>query len=289
VLAEALARLRRRVRGAVDTPIPVSDATFLPAAARRTRAVRAVLGLLLVAAVAAAFVSAPRNPGRRYFPAKAAGVVVLDVSSSIVPATYWRIEAALDQIAGSRGRLGLVLFSDVAYEALPTGSPASDLKPFLRFFAPPGKGSDVYLANSPWQQWFSAGTRISQGLFLAEHMLKVEHARNGAVLLISDLADDPTDGEALKNAVISLEQDEYPLEIVALNPTLDNALYFKNLLGNQVIYQKASLPTGAQARGKVVVTSGFSTKLAVLAFVLVGLLAVNEWWAEPFRFRRRTA
>ena len=67
----------------------------------------------------------------------------------------------------------------------------------LRFFAPPpasasATNDQTYLANSPWQQWFSAGTRISSGLYLAEHMLEQEHAQHGAVLLISDLADDPS-------------------------------------------------------------------------------------------------
>lgn len=272
-----------------ETPIPVADARFLPAAARRTRIVRTVLALLLVAAVGCAFVAAPRHPGRRYLPAKAVGIVVLDVSSSVRPTTYWRIEQALDSIAASKGRLGLVLFSDVAYEALPTGTPASDLKPFLRFFAPPGKGNGVYLANSPWQQWFSAGTRISEGLFLADRMLQSEHAKRGAVLLISDLADDPEDQDALKSSVLQLEQQGVPLEIVALDPTIGNANYFKSLLGNQAVYQTAKLPTGAQAAGKIEVTNGFSLGLLVFAALAVVLLAVNEWWAEPFRFHGRVA
>jgi hypothetical protein len=272
-----------------ETPIPVSGAGFLRAAARRTRVVRIVLALLLVAALACAFVAAPRKPGRRYLPAKAVGIVVLDVSSSVRPTTYWRIEEALDSIASSKGRLGLVLFSDVAYEALPTGTPAGDLKPFLRFFAPPGKGNGVYLANSPWQQWFSAGTRISNGLYLADHMLEAEHAKRGAVLLISDLADDPEDQNDLKSAVLLFEQQGVPLEIVALDPSLGDANFFKSLLGEQAIYQTASLPTGAQAQGKVEVTNGFSHWLLAFAAIAVVLLALNEWWVEPFRFRGRIA
>jgi hypothetical protein len=268
-----------------EQPIPVSDGGFLPAAARRTRIVRIALALLLVGAVASAFATAPNKPGRRFLPAKAVGVVVLDVSSSVKPTTYWEIEQTLATIAASKGRLGLVLFSDVAYEALPTGSPAVDLKPFLRFFAPPGKGSGIYLDNSPWQQWFSAGTRISEGLYLAEHMLHQEHAKRGAVLLISDLADDPHDVSALKDSVVLLEQESVPLEIVALNPTYGDANFFKSLLGNQAVYQRATLPTGAQAEGKIEVTNGFSTWLLVFAAAAIALLAVNEWWAEPFRFR----
>ena len=200
-----------------DTPLPIADAGWIDGAARRTRLLRLALGVGLVALLGAAFVTAPRHPGRRYLPANAVGVVVLDVSSSVRPATYYRIEQTLDAIAASKGRLGLVLFSDTAYEAFPTGTPAVDLKALLRFFAPPAQtagGGQTYLANSPWQQWFSAGTRISQGLYLAQHMLEVEHANRGAVLLISDLADDPHDVDGVRDAVVSLEQKSVPIEKV---------------------------------------------------------------------------
>jgi hypothetical protein len=274
-----------------DTPLPVAGADWLDRAARRTRVIRIVLAAALLAAVAAAFLVSPRHPGRRYLPAQAVGIVVLDVSSSVRPSTYYRIEQTLDSIAASRGRLGLVLFSDVAYEALPPGTPASELKPILRFFAPPSANAqtDQYLADSPWQQWFSAGTRISEGLGLAERMLENEHAKRGAVLLISDLADDPVDIQPLKDQVLSLEQKSVPVEIVALDPTVQNANFWKSLLGAQAVYQTAKLPTGAQARGKIEVTNGFSTKLAVLAAATILLLALNEWWAEPFRYLRRAS
>lgn len=287
--AELLARLWRFLRGTVDA-IPVADAGILGPVARRTQLVRIALAALIVGAAVAAFLVAPRHPGRRYLPANAVGIVVLDVSSSVKPTTYYRIEQTLDTIAASKGRLGLVLVSDVAYEALPTGTPASALVPFLRFFAPPSKtaaGAEPFVASSPWQQWFSAGTRISVGLYLAENMLTAEHAKRGAVLLISDLADDPDDIPALKDAVVSFEQKSIPLELVALDPSLGNANFFKNLLGAQAVYQTASLPTGAQAAGKVEVTNGFSVGLVACAAALLVLLAVDVWWAEPFRFRRR--
>jgi hypothetical protein len=270
-----------------ETPLPIAGATWLAAATRRTRVLRLALALALVAAVASAVMVAPRHPGRRYLPANAVGIVVLDLSSSIRPTTYYRIEQTLDALAGSKGRLGLVVFSDTAYEAFPTGTPASDLKSILRFFAPGKAGT--YLAASPWQQWFSAGTRISTGLYLAQHMLDAEHARRGAVLLISDLADDPLDTEAVKNAVLSLEQRSIPLEIVALDPTRQNATFWKDLLGTQAIFQTAKLPTGAEARGKIEVRSGFPTTLALSAAAVLALLALNELLVEPFRFRRRPA
>jgi hypothetical protein len=276
-----------------EAPLPIADAGWIDSAARRTRILRLGLAAALVVALAAALFTAPRHPGRRYLPANAVGVVVLDVSSSVRPSTYFRIEQALDVIAGTKSRLGLVLFSDTAYEAFPTGTPAADLKSLLRFFAPPPKdasgNTETYLAGSPWQQWFSAGTRISQGLYLAQHMLDVEHARDGAVLLISDLADDPHDVAAVKDAVVSLEQRSVPIEIVALDPTQQNVYFWKALLGPQAIFRTASLPTGAQARGKLEVTSGFAVACALCAILVVLLLGLNEWLVEPFRFSRGVA
>lgn len=270
-----------------ERPIPLVDAARLDSQARRTRLVRIVLAAALAAALVAAWFVSPRHPGRRYLPADAVGIVVLDVSSSVRPTTYYRVEQALGSIASSKGRLGLVVFSDVAYAALPPGTPAAALKPLLRFFAPPANGADF--ASSPWQQWFSAGTKISSGLFLADRMLEQQRAKHGAVLLISDLADDPLDFDAMKESVLLLEQKGFPLEIIGLDPSVQNVRFFRRLLGDAAIFQTARLPTGAEARGQFKVTNGFSTTLLVVSGLIVLLLAVNEWWAEPFRFDRGVA
>ena len=66
---------------------------------------------------------------------------MLDVSASISADTYSRIGATLSSLARSGGRYGLVVFSDQAYEALPPGTPASDLRPLVRYFTlPPAHG-----------------------------------------------------------------------------------------------------------------------------------------------------
>jgi len=286
-----LGRLRARDR---DVSVPLADAGRFEGAARRTRIVRLVLALALVACIAAAFLTAPGTAGRRFIPADTTGVVVLDVSSSVKPDTYFRIEQTLATVAASRSRLGLVLFSDVAYEALPTGTPSSELKPLLRFFAPdtgtaaPAGGGDE-VARSPWEQWFSAGTKISNGLFLAAHMLQKQHAKRSAIILISDLDDDPTDLARVTDAVLLLEQRKIPLELVGLSPSAQNADFWKRLLGTDAIFRQASLPTSDQARGKLQLTGGFSPGLAVCALAAILLLALNEWWAEPLRWQRRQA
>jgi hypothetical protein len=271
-----------------ENSIALADRPSLDGAARRTRAVQVALALLLVGTTAAAFVVAPRKPGRHFLPSDTTGIVVLDVSSSVKPQTYFRIEQTLATIAATQSKLGLVLFSDVAYEAMPPGTPAAELKPLLRFFAPPtsqGSAQDE-LARSPWDQWFSAGTKVSNGLLLALRMIDEQHATRNSVILISDLADDPTDLTRLTDAVIAFQDRKIPLEIVALDPTPANADFFRRLLGTDAVFQEATLPTDKQARGQLELTGTFPVTLAVLSALAVVLLALNEWWAAPLRWRR---
>ena len=272
--------------------LPVADRASFQRVAQRTRIVRLTLALLLLGMTVTAFLVAPRKPGRRFLPADTTGIVVLDVSSSVKPSTYFRIEQTLATIAATQSRLGLVLFSDVAYEAFPAGTAAAELKPLLRFFAPPtGKVADAeaQLARTPWDQWFSAGTKISNGLLLALRMLDQQHAKRASVMLISDLADDPTDLARLTDAVLAFQDHKIPLQIVALEPTPANADFFRRLLGDEAVFQEAELPTGAQARGQLELTGTFSTALAVLGVLSIGLLTLNEWWAAPLRWGREQA
>jgi hypothetical protein len=100
--------------------LPLSDTLTLRGAARRTRAAGLVLGaVLVVLVVALVFTTRVRPPAADILPGGASGIVVLDLSGSTrnYPAP---IANALRQLTrdGHR-RLGLVVFSDTAYEALP--------------------------------------------------------------------------------------------------------------------------------------------------------------------------
>ena len=105
------------------------------------------------------------------------GIVVLDLSASISSDTYAEIGTTLSTLASSGGHYGLVLFSSVAYEALPPGTPARELEPFVRFFRvhSPGPGFAPVFPVNPWTQSFSEGTAISRGLDLA-HSIVVRDA-----------------------------------------------------------------------------------------------------------------
>ena len=126
-------------------------------------------------------------------PPHADTVLVLDLSASISSDTYSRIGGTLAALSRSGERFGLVLFSDDAYEALPPGTPAADLAPFVRYFTlPPQKvpGFAPAFPSNPWQTTFSGGTRISAGMTLA-HEIAVAGSGRPTVVLVSDLDDNP--------------------------------------------------------------------------------------------------
>ena len=107
------------------------------------------------------------------------GVIVLDLSSSTESAPPREIPGLLRHLANAGGHTGLVLFSDVAYEALPLGTRSEELRPFLRYFRrPPAPAVPVSAATppsarplTPWSRSFRSGTRISAALASARRMV----------------------------------------------------------------------------------------------------------------------
>ena len=111
-------------------------------------------------------------------------MVVLDLSASISSDTFSRIGETLRGSPTRDGRYGLVVFSDVAYEALPPGTPASALRPLVRYFTLPSAdapGERADLPDQPVERAFSGGTRISAGLELAHRSCsRTTSARRGS-------------------------------------------------------------------------------------------------------------
>jgi hypothetical protein len=285
------ALLQRLRASAGRDAIPLADVGALAAQARRTRLVRLGLAGALVVLTLAGFLAVPSAEGRRFLPSGDVGIVVLDLSSSVQPKTYDLIYNQLRLLDRTDQRFSFVVFSDVAYEALPPGTPAEELKSFERFFdnrIPLPRDPDGNpLPRSPWEQWFSGGTNISAGLLLAADLLEREHVRRGGVVLISDLADDPSDLTRLANALVLYQQRRIPLRVVALDPAPENAEFWRHSLGDPDALLNVELPRGQAGRGTLAVEAPFPTWLAVLGVLVVALLAVNEWWAEPLRWAPR--
>lgn len=269
--------------------LPLADAPSLGSAARRTTLVRGTLALALVL-VSVAAVQAARG-GRvdeaSVLPRGANAIVVLDVSASISTETYSRIGTALRQLVASNGRFGLVLFSGTAYEALPPGTPATELRPLIRFFTLTRPAGEEFLPTfpvNPWAQSFSAGTKISAGLELAREIVARDRIERPAVLLISDLADDPGDVAPLTASLLAYRRADLPLRVVALNPTPEDQAFFRRLLprGTPIAQAPSVAQEGEQH-------AAFPSRLAALAVFLLALLAANELFGARLTWRERPA
>lgn len=206
--------------------IPLADARRLAGPARRTRILGVLLAAALIGALAAVYVgSRDTKKGGELLPSNRSTVVAIDLSWSVSYDNYRQIEQTLGNLANSGRHLGLVLFSDVAYEALPPGTPAAELKPYLRFFRTKG-------TPNPWSDSFAGGTRIWTALALARRMLRQERITNGSVVLISDLADAPNDRSELAQTLVSYARDSIPIKIVGLDPTPEDEQLFRGALAN---------------------------------------------------------
>jgi hypothetical protein len=266
--------------------IPLGDAADFAPAARRTALVRMVLVALVVAALltAAAIARNPRSQTIVSLPAHADTIVVLDLSASIGSDTYSRIGATLASLARSRARYGLVVFSGQAYEALPPGSPAEDLAPLVRFFVPRKQAQPGFAASypkNPWTDTFSAGTTISSGLQLAHSIATGDGLHRPAVVLVSDLDDDPADIPRLAAVTLAYRRDGIPLRVVALDPTAQNAAFFQRLLGPATPIVRAGVAAaGQQPRNR----TPYPWLLVALGVAGAAALAAYELWAPPLEW-----
>src|SRR5262249_44024072 len=98
------------------------------------RALRIVLAVVLARLPAAATVAAAHAGSSRseLVPQSQGNVLVIDLSKSILDTDFVTIGATLRRLIATDTPTGLVVFSDVPYELLPPGSPATALAPILR-------------------------------------------------------------------------------------------------------------------------------------------------------------
>jgi hypothetical protein len=269
--------------------IPTSERTLLGRPARRTTAIALALAVA-VALAAAAVAQSARDLGTRQEGLLARGdsvIVVVDLSLSIPPVVYGRMWTALDSASRSGGSAGLVIFSDTAYELLPPGTPAAELRPLLRFLKPTKRPPEVfqddrpYYLPDPWSQSFRSGTRISGALNLAREM--VQRDRVGArVILLSDLHFSEDDRRPLQEALRRLREAQLPLRVVPLFPLPENRAFFVAQGGPQVFLDWRRFTSGGGGRrveaARAAVASPVTLVLA--AAVLLALLGANELWCR---------
>jgi hypothetical protein len=268
VWSRRLERLFSRRRAAIDT----DDVGAFPRPALRARVLRvglatATLALVVVAAATARGLDT-REEG--LLPGGTTGVVVVDLSLSIADEDYHALRRALRQLIAEDASIGLVVFSDVAYELLPPGTPASELRPMLRLLIPPRLGTPV----NPWTQTFRAGTRISTALELARGMLERDRVQSGSILLVSDLETAPDDVPAVARTVDALRRSSIELRVFGLAPSNDARVLFEGFL------DKGAFPApgdeGEEAASETSVENRFPQVLVLLGALFFLALAALE-------------
>jgi hypothetical protein len=275
--------------------IPLADAGVLRRPVRRTLAVRLGLAVVLAGLLAACFVLARDLRARpsTYF-ATGGGVVVADLSTSVEPSKYRRLSRVLTTLTETSQPMGLVVFSDVAYQMLPLGTKGEELRPMLRFFRPPptdtgrGRRSRGFgFLESPWSGSFRGGTRISHGLREARLALERAGVTGGSVLLVSDLDDSPFDLPALTRELVRFNREGIDLRVVPLFPGPDDRAFFERLAGRDAFVANDELLANTALEEHRTLAAAFPVALLAAVAVLLLLLAVNEHVGGRLAWRRR--
>lgn len=296
----------------VEQRIPIAAAHELDLLARRTAIIRYLLAGLLLLTVAAA-ISFGRNPERRaapLFPGSDSGVLILDISASIGSPGRSFLEP-LDYLARTGQDFGLVFFSDVAYEAVPVGTPAAELRPFIKIFTPPiracaeptgrpcppgtrrmTKAEERFARRiarrpNPWSASFRGGTRISTGLRVGRQVLHREGAADRGALLVSDLDDSYFDLPAVTRELLAYKREGIPLKVVALGPTALDLRFFERLLGPEAFVPRANLSSRRPQSKATRTAQAFPVDLASVGFLALLLLGLNEHFCGRLSWRRR--
>lgn len=226
---------------AIDT----HDVAALGSAVLRARLLGLALAVAAAASLAAAAASArgleARAPG--LLPAGSAVVVVLDLSLSIGELDYPRVAPVVERLIEADAPVGLVIFSDVPYELVPPGTPARELRPLLRILTD-RRGAAV---RNPWARSFRSGTMISTGLERAAAMLERERARNGSILLVSDLETAPEDVPRLVRVLRELQSRGIDIRVVGMSPIRESRELFASVLGPEALSEPPR-PRAAEAR-----------------------------------------
>jgi hypothetical protein len=203
--------------------LPLADAKLLQREARRTRLVRITLLIVLAAALAYCAWFLLLRPGSAHAGrAERPTVVVLDVSGSIGGQAARLIARLLTSVGSNRkARVGLILFSDSGYAALPPGTRSSELLAYARYFRPPPRaerrplwfsatyvpaGQTLTYAYMPWRLTFSGGTTISTGLAAARRALLQANIRTADVVVASDFFDNVSDASRLRRELRAYAQ-----------------------------------------------------------------------------------
>lgn len=263
--------------------LPLPDPGSLATPGRRTRLQWAVLAVALAALVAAVFVlTRPRSSPVDALVSNGSTVVVIDLSGSTRDASKRIAGALLGLTRDANRRLGLVVFSDTGYEALPLDAPVDALRGWLTLLA---HGTP---RAYPWTPSFSGGTVISSGLAVARRMLSTRPPEDRHVLLVSDLVDGIVDLPKLQSVVAQYQRERIDLRVISVRAKAGgsaqpNASFLQ--LPNAGFVAQAAAQTIDPAQ--LLPAHRTSTTLLVLLVAVAGALAAGyELLLHPLTWRR---
>jgi len=284
--------------------LPSTVASELRREHRRTWIVRIGLALLALGFLVAAFVLSRdlKALPTSYFATGSGGIVVLDLSSSVDQQKAQRAQRVIRSMAETEGRIGLVVFSDSAYEMLPPDTRSEELRPILRFFeAPPGgfgrpgfgrrrQNQPTQPAQqpeqSPWSLSFRGGTKISTGLAEARAIVAREHDPSLSVLLLSDLDNSGFDSSALLEEVTAYERAGIRLRVVPLFPAAEDRDFFERVVGKDAMLERAELVRNTSVKESLTLVGSSPWMLAGVGACLLVLLALNERYGAKLAWGR---
>jgi hypothetical protein len=292
--------------------IPLADLRELRLPLLRTAAIRFGLAVVLLALLAGAWLLVRDNDPAKsaaLIPGAEGGVIVLDLSASIGSTPHLRTANALRYVQQTRQSFGMVMFSDTAYEAVPPGTPFTEMTPFMRHFGrvrlypcirrgprPCPGGSYEVPQDTSWEEYSRlveeatrSGTRISRGLETARELLRRDPGSGLGVLLISDLDDSPFDVPQLTQTLIRFEEEQIPLKIVGLRPAPDDRELFRGVLGDDAFVTRPELQRKREAltrQRREGAGTDFPVALAAAAALILLLLALNEHLCGRLTWRR---
>lgn len=267
--------------------LKTSAAPELGGIERRTRWTRLALalGAVVLLLVAIWFARGANVRPTSYFATGRGGIVVLDLSTSVDRVKYQRIQRVLQTLSATGTRVGLVVFSDTAYEALPPGTRGEELRPLIRFFPtvrPPRTREEAeelardFGITTPWSGTFRGGTRISSGLREARLMIARDRIADPSVLLVSDLDDSTSDTTALTQELIRFEQEGIDLRVVPLFPNPEDRQLVGRISGPETFVLNRELLRNTEVEERQTLVGDFPYALVLAVAALLALLALNE-------------
>lgn len=262
--------------------IPASEPRRFRHLGRRTFVLRIALALGLVVALVAAVLLARGENVRQapLVPSGKTGILVLDLSASTSEAAFAQ---TIETLATGDERVGVVAFSDAAYELMPPGTPGRELLPLLRYFKPAADGTVA--AHNPWES-FRAGTQISAGLEAAHDVLLRERVANGSIVLVSDFEILPDEIQRVAEQVGLLRREGVEVRLVPLDPTPERRERIEAILGGAAVLRESSGDAPVRAPESRTLAAAAPWAFVLVSGALVLLLALNERLLSRLEVRR---